>query len=290
MKNEVCAAQHFGYWMVEPKWLQQMVTAYNAGTLPKAVVDEDDDTMYAVDETGIATIGIRGQTTRGKSSFGGTSTVAARRALRMAEADTDVRGIMLAIDSPGGTVAGQQDFADEIYRIRAISTKPLFAHADGNMHSAALWAGVQAQRVTASPMSEIGSIGTVASVADWSEHYKNEGIKVHVISTGEMKGAFTPGTEVTDQMLSELQDRVNAMNEFFLNAVKRGRGMGIADVRAMADGRDWMAADAQQKGLVDGVMTLEEAVGGLRREVRSREIERQNKSRETRRRARLASL
>lgn len=289
-KYELCAAQHFGYWMAKPSWLAAMIASYNAGTLPKAVVDQDDQPLYRVDETGVAYIGVQGQLTKGRSSYGGTSSVATRQALRAAKADGDVKGIMLDVDSPGGTVDGQLALGDAVYRVRAAGNKPIHVHADGGMHSAALWTGSQAGFVSASAMTEIGSIGTVASVRDYSEAFENEGVKVHVISTGEMKGAFTPGTEVTDEMLSDLQARVDEMNQFFLNAVKRGRGMSIADVRALADGRDWLAADAMGKGLIDAVMDRDEAVNTLRKEIRHAERDRKSASRARMRRAEIAGL
>lgn len=289
MTEQECAAQHFGLWMVQGRWLTAAAQAYNAGTLPKVKVDADAP-LYSVDETGVAYVGIYGQLTKGQSSFGGTSNVRTRRALRTAEADRDVKGIFMDIDSPGGTVAGQQAFADEIRAIGKRGIKPIVAHAEDGMHSAALWAGVQAQRVTASAMTEIGSIGTVASVTDYSGAAEQEGIKVHVVSTGPLKGAFTPGTEVTDEQLEFLQKRVDEMNQFFLNAVKDGRGMSIAKVREIATGEDWMAAEAKTIGLIDDVMSRDDAIASFRRDIKRRDAESQARSDSRRRAAEIARL
>lgn len=301
--------------MVSPKWMNDAVAAYRSGMLarpgagareprpmpaaesgtPKTVyhgydADGTPKPLYTVDETGVALIGIQGQITKGRSSFGGTSSVRTRLALRTAERDSDANSIMLAIDSPGGTVAGQYEFAEEIYRIRKDGIKPIHTHASTGMHSAALWAGVQAGRVTAGPMTEIGSIGTVMVVHDYSEAYEKEGIKAHVISTGEMKGAGAAGTEITDTMLAEWQARVDEMNQFFLDAVKRGRGMGIDAVRALADGRDWMAKDAVGLGLIDGVEGFDQAMNTLRKAARERRQDREARSRRTARMTKLSEL
>ena len=276
MANEqACAAQHFGMWAVKPAWLNAVVSAYNAGALPKVEFDENDQRMYSVDSTGIATISISGQILKGWSSYGGTSSIATRQALRQAEADQDVRAIMLAIDSPGGTVAGIKALADEVARIRREGVKPIVTHAEDSMHSAALWVGVQASRVTASAMTEVGSIGTLAVVEDTSKMAESIGIKVHVISSGEMKGAGVPGTEITEDMLAEVQERVDQINAFFLNAVKKGRGTGIDEVRRLADGRDWLAAEARERNLIDEVMSQDDAVRMLRSDLRQRDRERQ---------------
>lgn len=283
-RYEACAAQHFGLWAVKPAWLRSMAAAYNAGQLPKVVVDADERPLYRVDPSGIATVSISGQILKGDSSFGGASSVGLRQALRAAEADSDVQGIMLLIDSPGGSVSGIQALSDEVSRIRREGRKLIVTHAEDSMHSAALWVGVQAGRVTASAMTEVGSIGVMAVLQDSSKMAEDAGVKVHVVSTGEMKGAGVPGTEITDELLKEAQARVDEINGFFLHAVKAGRGMGIESVRALADGRDWLAADAKANGLIDEVMSQDDAVRTFRVMVRRRQAERRQAA-DTRRRA-----
>lgn len=290
MNEQTCAAQHFGLWMVQGRWINSAVSAYNAGSLPKAVLDAEADQLYTVDSTGIARVSLTGPILKGKSSFGGASSVQTRRALREAERDSDVKGIMLAIDSPGGSVSGLKAMADEVAAIAKRGIKPIVTHAEDSMHSAALWTGVQSQRVTASAMTEIGSIGTVATVTDYSGAAEKDGIKVHVVSTGPMKGAFTPGTEITDEQIEWLQGRVDEMNGFFLDAVKRGRNMPIAQVRELATGEDWLAAEAKEKGLIDAVMNEEEAVESFRRMIRDRERGRASSDSARRRAAEIAKL
>ena len=281
MTHETCAAQHYGFWAAQSKWLSSTISAYNAGALPKVMTTPDDEPLYAVDSRGIGLVSIDGQITKGESSFGGTSSTRTRHALRSAAADHDVKAIMLHIDSPGGTVAGLQPLADEVYAI-AQSGKLIHTHADDMMASAALWVGIQANHVTASAMTEVGSIGVVAMVQDTSGAAEQAGVKVHVISTGEHKGAFAPGAEVTDDHLAELQSRVDEINTFFAAAVKRGAGLSIEAVRSLADGRDWLAAEAKDKGLIDGVATFDDAMMALHRQVRNQEREVESASRSRR--------
>ncbi len=289
-KQPACAAQHFGLWAVKPAWLNMMATAYNAGALPKVAVRADGEPLFGVDQSGIAFVQITDQITKGESSHGGTSSIRTRQALRAAEQDKDVRGIMLLIDSPGGTVAGTKALSDEVARINREGRKLIVTHAEDAMHSAALWVGVQAGRVTASAMTEVGSIGVLAVVEDSSKMAEDMGVKVHVISTGEMKGAGVPGTEITDEMLTEIQGRVDEINGFFLNAVKAGRGMGIDAVRALADGRDWLAAAAKEKGLIDEVMSQDDAVRTFRVMIRDRDRDRQRAADNRMRAAKMVGL
>lgn len=281
---ETCAAQHFGMWAVKPAWLSSMASAYNAGTLPKVVARADGGPLYGVDSSGVAFVSIHGQILKGESSFGGVSSTRTRQALRAAESDSDVRGIMILIDSPGGTVAGTQNLADEVARISREGRKLIVTHAEDAMHSAALWVGVQASRVTASAMTEVGSIGVLAVLQDTSKMAEDMGVKVHVVSTGDAKGAGVPGTEITDAILADVQSRVDEINAFFLKAVKDGRGMGIEAVRALVDGGDWLAAEAKDKGLIDAVMSQDDAVRTFRAMIRQREADRAHAA-DTRRRA-----
>jgi len=279
MNVKQCAAQHFGWWLCKTAWIESAVSSYNLKDLPKA--DRSVPTSWAGDplyvdgaaplfartSDGIAVIDISGQMTKGQSSYGGTSNIMLRQALRTADRDPDIKGIMLAIDSPGGTVAGQLNLSTEIARIAKSSPKPIFAHAEDGMHSAALWAGTQAQVLTAGPMTEVGSIGTVATVHDTSKAAEDAGVKVHIISTGDLKGAFMPGTEITDEMLATVQTRVDDLNGFFLKAIQTGRRMSASAVKKLSTGEDWLSPQAAELGLIDGVMSDEQAMAGLRREI-----------------------
>lgn len=266
MNYQKCASQHFGSWAIEPKWFGQAVGLYRAGTLPKANLHDDEEdeeakqkrlTLNVVD--GVAVIPIVDQMTKGKSSFGGTSTIETRQLIREAARSDKVGAIMLHIDSPGGSVAGTKELADDL--TMAGEHKPTFAHIDDLGASAALWVATQAQRLTANEAAAVGSIGVYAVVEDTSGMAKEEGIIVHVISTGENKGAFVPGTEVTDVQLAELQKQIDGLNAIFTAAIQKGTGMSKADVKAIADGRVFMAKEAKGLGLIDAVMSFEDAMG-----------------------------
>lgn len=259
-RRQECAAQHFGPWAVEPQWFEQAVTAVREGTWqPMGAMGADHDAdLYEVTDGDVAVISIQGQMTKGDSSFGGASTVRTRRAVRQAAQDDDVRAILLHIDSPGGTVAGTADLADDVRA--ADQQKPVHAHIDDLGASAAYWVASQARRITANRTARVGSIGTVAVVQDLSGQAAMKGIKVHVISTGAYKGMLTPGSAVTDAQLGHVREIVEGANEHFLAAVRSGRGLSEQRLKAVADGRTFLAEKARFAGLIDAVGTLDEAV------------------------------
>lgn len=269
-----CAARHFGIWLIEPTWFCLAARAVSEGTwrpeagrLPKPPAAEDPpeapvEKPYQMDGTGLAVIPIQGQMMKGASKYGGANTVDIRRKVRSAVADPDVKGIMLAIDSPGGTVSGTEELGADVAAARRV--KPTFAHIDDLGASAAYWVASQADRITASSTSEVGSIGTMAVIEDISAVAEKRGIKVHVLSTGPYKGAGVSGTVVTPEQLEYFQSRVDAINQHFLAAVATGRNVSIPKVQEWADGRVWLADTARQKGLIDGVMLFDEAMAAAR--------------------------
>lgn len=256
-----CAARHITDWLLEPSFACRAVAMIRSGTWAAETSHRGGDILFMV-EDGIATIPINGPMMKGDSKFGGTNSLRTRRAIRRAASDESVRGIMLQIDSPGGTVAGTGDLAGDVAAAR--KKKPVFAHVDDLGASAAFWIASQAEFVSANPTAEVGSIGTVAVVEDSSEAASASGVTVHVISTGEFKGAFVEGTPIPPEHLDMLQERVDDLNGHFLKAVSAGRRMPIADVRKIADGRVHIASKAKGMGLIDAVMTADQAVGALR--------------------------
>lgn len=281
MENKVdhrCFARHTGLWAVEPHWLGLTLQAWRHGLLP--LVRAQDPTAVAgwslIDsQSGIAEITISGQLTKGESKFGGVDSVSVRRQIRSLTSNPEVQGILLKIDSPGGTVAGTADLADDVHALAQV--KPVWAFIEDLGASAAYWIGAQASRVSATETSEIGSIGTIAVVYDSSGQATAEGVRVHVLATGEFKGAGVDGTEITPAQLSYFQGRVDEANEFFLKALQRGRGATPSIVRGWADGRVWGANEAKRMGLIDRVESYTQAVEGLKKEVTKKRWSRQGR-------------
>jgi len=213
----------------------------------------------------VAVISIAGQMTKGDSSFGGTSTVRTRQALRRAMADDSVRAVLLAIDSPGGTVSGTIDLADDV--ARATTVKPVWAAIDDLGASAAFYVATSADRITANRSAVVGSIGMVMILQDSSKMAEDLGVTVHVLSTGPNKGAGMPGAPITEGQLAVHQELVDDLGRQFVSHVNERRGLKLALGEGAADGRVMIAEKAKAAGLVDAVQpfgdTLAEMQGAL---------------------------
>jgi signal peptide peptidase SppA len=263
MHNQKCAAMHLDMWCAKSEWLQAMVSAIRSGALipdPNKAARDYNGRGYDV-TGGIAIIPLDGPLMKIWSKYGGTSTLWARAAVRNADADPNVSGIMLHIDSPGGTSAGTSDLGDDI---RSVG-KPIHSYISDLGASAAYWAASQTDHITIGRTGLSGSIGTYASIVDTSGAAELAGIKVHVISTGKYKGAGEEGAPVTDDQLAYWQELVNKHFAHFESAVRGGRRMTKSKFDAVSDGRVFDAADSKMLGLVDEIGSFDTAIKRLMR-------------------------
>jgi len=185
-----------------------------------------------------------------------------RRQVMQARQDTSVNGIFLDVSSPGGSVEGLQQAANEIWRARQ-SGMAVEAHIEDLGASAALYLASQAENVVANEGARVGSIGTYMVRYDMSEMAEEQGIDVKVISSGELKGAGEPGTEITDEQIQHWQDIVDGYTEQFVEAVARGRNQPVDNVWNLATGRVWLAEGAMDNRLIDDISDYPGGDGGM---------------------------
>jgi signal peptide peptidase SppA len=193
---------------------------------------------------------------------GGTSTERFQQYLRSAVGDPTVKSIVIDIDSPGGTVNGVPELADEIYQARDV--KPVVAIANSQAASAAYYLASQASDVVAIPSGEVGSIGVFAAHEDISKAAENQGVKVSLISAGKYKTEANPFEPLSEEARAALQDKVNNFYDMFVNAVARGRNTSPDAVRnGMGQGRMLQAEQARRTGMVDRVATFDRTLKRL---------------------------
>lgn len=214
---------------------------------------------------GIAVIPLYGVVTqRGNaaddiSSSGGCSTQQFTQAMRQALADDTVGQILIDIDSPGGSVYGVQELANEIMNAR--QRKPVVAIANSLAASAAYWIGCCASELYVTPGGEVGSIGVWQAHQDYSQAMAEEGIKTTLISAGKYKVEGNPYTALDTEAQAFMQSRVNDYFGAFTKAVAKGRGVSIETVRnGMGQGRVLGADAALAEKMVDGIATFDQVV------------------------------
>lgn len=194
---------------------------------------------------------------------GGASTQLIERDIKSALSDPEVNSILLHIDSPGGTVDGTKTLADIISM--ASDIKPTVAFADGLMASAAYWIGSAASEIVSSSVTtQIGSIGVVTSHTDISKAEEQAGIKTTEISAGKYKRMTSQHAPLSKEGKALMQDQVDQLYTIFVDAIAANRGVDAETVlNDMADGRVFLSGDAQTRGMIDHIATLETTVHNM---------------------------
>lgn len=233
---------------------------------PKAAAQVAQGTV----QPGIAILGLRGLLAHRSAAFQnvsgpqGTSAERFTQRLRAAVNDEAVGAIVIDVDSPGGTVDGIPELADEVFRARG--SKPIVAVANTIAGSAAYWVAAQADELVVTPSGQVGSIGVMAAHEDRSEASVQKGVKTTLISAGKFKTEGNPFEPLTEEARDALQARVDVFYDMFVKAVARGRGAKVSDVRSgFGQGRMEPAARAVAEGMVDRVATLDETIARLAR-------------------------
>ncbi len=208
-----------------------------------------------------------------QASSGATSTEFVSAALRQALADEEVASIILDVSSPGGTVEGVPELAQEVFEAREV--KPITAVANALMASAAYWIGSQASELVAIPSADVGSIGVYSVHEDWTGWLEKEGIQITTFKAGARKIEGAPWEPLDDDATAFMQSRVDDIYRDFVAAVARGRDVSAAEVRSsFGEGRVFGAKDARRLGMIDRVATFDQVVEGLAGRRRSRRARR----------------
>ena len=201
------------------------------------------------------------------SGPGVASTQKFTQAFRAAMSDDAVAGILIDIDSPGGSVYGVGELADEILQARG--AKPVFAIANSLCASAAYWIGAAADQLFVTPGGEVGSIGVWSAHEDWSKAMEAAGVTTTLVSAGKFKTEGNPygplGKDAEAFMLSRVNDYYGAFTKF----VSKGRGVPVGQVRdGMGQGRVLGADAALAEKMVDGIGTFDDVVKKLSKAIK----------------------
>jgi len=177
--------------------------------------------------------------------------------------------VAIRIESPGGTVTGYGLAAAEILRLRERRVK-VTACVDQVAASGGYLAACAADRIVAAPFALIGSIGVVAQVPNLHRLLKKNDIDYEEMTAGEFKRSVSVLGEITPQGREHFRGKLDATHEAFKRFVQERRP--ALDVAKVGDGDVWLASEALDLGLVDGLTTSDEFLFAARAEMRLFEI------------------
>jgi protease-4 len=165
--------------------------------------------------------------------------------------NTDVKAVIVSVDSPGGSVAGGESLHDAIARVAA--KKPVVTVMGGVAASAGYMISVPAARIFASQATLTGSIGVLLETGDISGLLGKLGIASDPIVSGPLKDQPSFTKPLSPEGRQVLQGLVMDMYDQFVSMVAQGRHMDPDKVRALADGRAYTGRQALNLGLVDQI-------------------------------------
>lgn len=200
-------------------------------------------------------------------SIGLKPTAAALKQLRRRD---DVQGVILHIDSPGGSAMVSDLIHHEVQRLAA--KKPVVAWMGNVAASGGYYIAVGAARIVAHPSTITGSIGVISAHLVAEELLNRVGIYSRVVKQTPHADFAVPTRALRDDERALLARESERFYERFLQVVSEGRNMSRERVAELAQGRVWSGSDAHAHGLVDVLGGFDVAVQELRRQLEGRQI------------------
>ncbi len=190
-----------------------------------------------------------------------------REALLKAEADPEISGVILRINSPGGTAAASDTVHHEILSFRQKKKVPVIAYIMEVGTSGGYYVAAAADRIVASPAAVTGSIGVIAMRFNVEGLLSKIGASAETYKSGPLKdfwSPFRPATPEERKMLQEVIDRLYARFVQIVYA-NRQKVLSEGEVKTLADGRILTAGQALDAKLIDQVGYLDETVEALKK-------------------------
>lgn len=190
-----------------------------------------------------------------------------REALKKAEKDSDIAGVVLKINSPGGTVAASDIIYHELTDFKKKSGVPVYACITSIGTSGGYYIATAADKIFAHPTAITGSIGVIALKFNIEGLLTKIGIENESIKSRDKKDIFSPFRAATPEEKEILQRIINSLHKRFVDIVFQNRKGFIKKdtLETLSDGRIYTAETAFESGLIDHIGYLDEVVYELKK-------------------------
>jgi protease-4 len=226
-----------------------------------------DNQLLARQEKHIAVILAEGDVaTEGE----GVSTNRMTKMLRQVRDDDDVKGVVLRINSPGGSALASEEIWKEVSLTAA--KKPLYVSMGDYAASGGYYIATPAIKIFANPMTITGSIGVFGVVPFAGDFLQNKlGITTDEVRTHRY-GALSLTHRLSPEELALMQLEVDDVYTQFIERVSKGRKMSKGGVQKVARGRVWTGSDAKRRKLVDALGGLKSSINALSEKVGVKDV------------------
>ena len=175
-------------------------------------------------------------------------------ALRNAFEDEQTEGVILRINSPGGTPVQAGYIYDEIVRLREkYPETPLYAVVSDMAASGGYYVASAADEIYASESSIVGSIGVRMDSFGVVDAMEKLGIESRTLTAGENKALLDPFSPINEKAQKHLQAMIDEIHQQFIDAVEKGRGDRLKEFDDLYTGLIWTGQEALEYGLIDNI-------------------------------------
>lgn len=172
-----------------------------------------------------------------------------REFIGKAEADENIKGLLLEINSPGGTPVAAEQISDYISN----SSLPSIGLIGDVGASGAYLVAASTDTVIASAMSDVGSIGVTMSYLENTAKNEEEGISFVELTSGKYKESGNPNRELGEEERAMFEADLNLVHDEFVRQIAQYRNKPIEEIQALADGSSMPGIKALEKGLIDQI-------------------------------------
>ena len=181
--------------------------------------------------------------------------------------DPNNKGLMLSIDTPGGSVYAVDELYLKIKTYQEKTLRPVYAYMESMAASGGYYVAAPADMIYANRNCWTGSIGvTIGTIYDISEFLENLGVTTVTITAGDNKAMGSATEKLTTEQKAIYQGLVDEAYDQFVDIVADGRNMSRKRAEGLADGRVYTAKQAKVNGLIDEIATREEALNAMMKE------------------------
>jgi protease IV len=179
-------------------------------------------------------------------------------ALQAAFKDKNTQGVVVRINSPGGSPVQAQTIYDEMRRLREkYPDIPLYAVIEDICASGGYFVAAGADRIYVGKASIVGSIGVLMNGFGFTGLMDKLGVERRLITAGENKGMLDPFSPLDEKDKSHIQTMMKDIHEQFIGVVREGRGKRLKDTPDLFSGLIWTGQKSVELGLADGIGSLE---------------------------------
>jgi protease-4 len=167
-------------------------------------------------------------------------------------------GVVLRINSPGGSPVQAGMMNDEIHRLRKLYPgKPFYVVVEDICASGGYYVAVAGDQILVDKASLVGSIGVIMEGFGFTGLMDKLGVTRRMITAGSNKGMMDPFSKENPQQVEMIKTMIDEIHQQFIAVVKAGRGDRLKETPEMFSGRVWNGEQAIKIGLVDGYGTVE---------------------------------